>query len=121
MTRKEIELYAKETDGTFYYTTVRDLAITLLAEMDKPKVWDGAPENASHAGVSFYEDNNHCPLLIQVKSVTYSRERPKSRAREIAEEAWSTFRSKEIGRGEDYINSLESAILKREAELRGES
>ena len=108
-------------DPTIYrgYTVeqlVPDLASTLLAEMDKPKVWDGAPENAVIAQVHFYKAAKTYATPSATPMV-YTRERPKSRAREIAEEAWSTFRSKEIGRGEDYINSLESAILKHEEEL----
>jgi hypothetical protein len=101
-------------------TAMELLASALLAEMDKPKVWDGAPENAVIAQVHFYKAAKTYATPSAIPMV-YTRERPKSRAREIAEEAWSSFRDRKVGNGDDYINSLEAAILKREAELRGES
>lgn len=108
-------------DPTIYrgYTVeqlVPGLASALLAEMDKPKVWDGAPENAVIAQVHFYKAAKTYATPSAIPMV-YTRERPMSRAREIAEEAWRSFRDRKVGNGEDYITSLEAAILKREKEL----
>jgi len=57
------------------------LAAALLAEMDKPKVWDGAPEWATNGRVYWTNgfDKEMCSKL-------YTRELPKTRARIIAEE-----------------------------------
>jgi hypothetical protein len=111
-------------DPTIYrgYTVeqlVPDLASTLLAEMDKPKVWDGAPENAVIAQVHFYKAAKTYATPSATPMV-YTRERPKSRAREIAEEE----RKRALGEAKaiiDIADYVEAGILKREAELRGES
>lgn len=116
MKREEIEQYSKENSGLFHFTTVRNLALSLLAEMDKPKVWDFAFDEADGAIITFYQ--NDSPVGVKVP---FKRQAIKTRARTIAEDTWSTFLAKEVKRGEDYIDAIEAAILKREAELRGES
>ena len=45
---------------------------------------------------------------------TYTRELPKTRAREIAEEAWN--RLNEVHNNERTVDAIESAILKAQAE-----
>ena len=60
--------------------TVERLATALLEERAKPKVWDGAPEDAVSAVVTW------CRSGEIVGSVSYNRELPKTRARIIAEE-----------------------------------
>jgi len=91
------------------------LATALLAEMDKPKVWKDAPENASRAIVSYYEVSTHNPLMVQLDVSTFSRTLPKSRARVIAEEAWADCHS-DVTTKEEDIARIESAILKALAE-----
>jgi hypothetical protein len=91
--------------------TVSTIARALLAEMDKPKVWDGAPNNAHSSMVVWYGKDGSV-----THSHEYTRELPKSRARVIAEEAWADCHS-DVTTKEEDIARIESAILKREAEL----
>ena len=109
-TREQInELLAKT--GHFALAGVpRDLARSLLAEMDKPKVWDGAPENAIIAQVHFYKAAKTYATPAATPEV-YTRELPKSRAREIAEEARSQYERGAVGAGA-LDDVIESAILK---------
>jgi hypothetical protein len=116
-TREELQAYIDDRiDSPTAYScgTVRELCRALLAEMDKQKddVWKDAPNNATKASVCY-----HTNISGYIGQKTYTRELPKSRAREIAEEAWRSFRDRKVGNGEDYITSLEDAILKREKEL----
>ena len=118
-TMEELQAYIDDgLDSPTDYScgTVRELCRALLAEMDKQKVWDGAPENAVIAQVHFYKAAKTYATPSATPMV-YTRELPKSRAREIAEESWRSFRDRKVGNGEDYITSLEAAILKREKEL----
>jgi hypothetical protein len=73
--------------------------------MDNPKVWDGAPDNAGFASVNFCKESG-VPLQFG-KTMFYTRELPKSRARVIAEEFFDS---------EAYIGFCEIAILKALAE-----
>lgn len=82
--------------------TVVLLAKQLLAEMDKPGVWDGAPDGCDECAVYFV---NHGTV---VRSSIYTRELPKSRERRIAEEYFEL---------ESYIGFCELALLKYKAEL----
>ena len=116
MTRREIEQFSSVIEGVYHYHVVNELARTLLAEMDKPKVWDFAFDEADSAIITFYQ--NDAPVGVKVP---FKRQAIKTRARTIAEDTWSTLLTKEVKRGEDYIDALEAAILKREAELRGDS
>ena len=61
--------------------TVERLATALLEERAKPKVWDGAPDNAFRSIVNWYDKNRGF-----IKSKVLTRELPKTRARIIAEE-----------------------------------
>ena len=91
-----------------------DLARALLAEIDKPKVWDGAPDNAIIAQVHFYKAAKTYATPTAVPEV-YTRELPKSRARVIAEEARTRYERGAVGAG-SLDDVIESAILKALAE-----
>jgi hypothetical protein len=81
-------------------------------------VWDGAPENAVIAQVHFYKAAKTYATPSATPMV-YTRERPKSRAREIAEEETGDY---EGSRFHPMINDrravdvIELAILKALAE-----
>ncbi len=66
----------------------RSLATALLEERAKPKVWDKAPEWADRADVS-YKGNVKGKINISV----YTRELPKTRARQIIENPDCPFKS----------------------------
>ena len=75
-------------------------ATALLEERAKPKVWDGAPEWAERADVS-YKGNVNGKINISI----YTRELPKTRIDEIADEVWH-----EINKG---VTGLPIDIIKR--------
>ena len=60
---------------------MQSLATALLEEMDKPKAWDGVPNNVVRAQVYYFCKNGHF-----YDCETFTREPPKSRSRIIAEE-----------------------------------
>ena len=84
----------------------KSLASALLAEIDKPKVWDGAPEYAGMAMVTFAKSAKESST---VWSKVYYRELPKSRAREIAETTMKLYISNDDSKLTDLI---EAAILR---------
>ena len=107
-TRDQLERLVCDSIGR-----VQSLACSLLAEMDKPKVWDGSPDNAIMAQVHFYKAPKTYATPAAIPKV-YTRELPKSRAREIAEEVWH-----EINKGAvDPISAIEDIIIKIKAELK---
>lgn len=59
LTREQLGKLANPTmlESTYEYKNcfVAELAKQLLAEMDKPNVWDNAPDNATIAKVHFYK------------------------------------------------------------------
>ena len=100
------------------FNTLRILATALLAEMDKPKVWDGAPEWANAARVRFCGNGKLCGER------EYTRELPKTRARQIAEQ--EGHRLAEIygwNVAEEVLvtNRMEAALTKYAEELKGEA
>ena len=111
---------AKEYCAKAHITSSRqELATSLLEERAKPKVWDGAPEWADRADVS-YKGNVKGKIDISI----YTRELPKTRARQIAEK--EGHRLAEIhgwnAAGKELVtNAMESAINKYEEELKGEA
>jgi hypothetical protein len=115
-TREELQAYIDDgIDSPTAYScgTVRELCRALLAEMDKPKVWDGAPEEADHVWLVYSVksfDNG------SLKEYGFARDLPKSRAREIAEEERARARESS-GSLIDIADYVESGILKREKEL----
>ena len=97
----------------------RELATALLAEMDKPKVWDGAPDGSAIADVYWSEKTG-----IALGYKRFTRGLPKTRARQIAEK--EGHRLAEIhgwnAAGKELVtNAMESAINKYAEELKGEA
>ena len=95
----------------------RELATALLEERAKPKVWDGAPEDAVSAVVTW------CRSGEIVGSVSYNRELPKSRARQIAEKEGHGLAEKygwHSAAEELVTNRIEGALTKYAEELKGE-
>ena len=95
------------------------LATALLEERAKPKVWDGAPDNAFRSIVNWYDKSRGF-----IKSKVLTRELPKTRARQIAEK--EGHRLAEIhgwnAAGKELVtNAMESAINKYAEELKGEA
>ena len=86
---------------------VQSIATALLAEMDKPKVWEGAHEWQDRARVKHYSNSALCAMDETFKD--YTRTLPKSRIDEIAEEAQSTFLD---GTNKPLIAIIKAAILK---------
>lgn len=89
LTREKIENLAKYDsvyDGEQLYMgeTVAKIAKQLLAEMDKPGVWDNAPNDAIIAKVHFYKRDKVYARSDGTPEV-YTRELPKSPERKIAE------------------------------------
>ena len=109
---------AKEYCAKAHITSSRqELAAALLEERAKPKVWDGAPEWATNGRV--YWTNG---FDKEMYSKLYTRELPKTRARQIAEQ--EGYRLAEIhgwnAAGKELVtNAMESAINKYAEELEG--
>ena len=96
-----------------------ELATALLEEMDKPKVWDGAPDWAKVALVGWYENNEQKQTLC---CKCYTRELPKTRARQIAEKEGHGLAEKygwNAAAKELVTNVMESALNKYAEELEG--
>jgi hypothetical protein len=87
--------------------TFQALATALLEERAKPKVWDGAPEWADRANVS-YNGNVNSNINISV----YTRELPKTRTRQIAENIVHGINGGATGKDIEYVEG----VLKRYAE-----
>lgn len=91
----------------------RKLATALLEERAKPKVWDGAPEWATNGRV--YWTNEFDEWMY---SKLYTRELPKTRARQIAENIVHGICGGANGKDIEYVEG----VLKRYAEeLEGEA
>ncbi len=93
------------------------LASALLEERARPKVWDGAPEWAKSARVMWSDTCKNEPANRGDYSPLYTRELPKTRIDEIADEMWH-----EINKG---VTGLPNDIIKRglkkyAEELKGE-
>ena len=92
----------------------KSLASALIAEMDNPKVWNGAPEYAGMAMVTFAKSAKESATIW---SKLYTRELPKSRAREIAEEYQERWLQSDSLKGVDVIEAaIEKALSEREAD-----
>jgi len=92
-----------------------ELATSLLAEMDKPKVWDGAPEWATNGRV--YWTNG---FDKEMYSKLYTREIPKTRARQIAENIVRGIND-EIHSDPKDIEYVEGVLKRYAEELKGEA
>lgn len=79
LTREEIEGQANGSLSLDYKSN-KIMAQMLLAEMDKPGVWDNAPEWATKAVVNWSAKTHYSGIYHE-----YTRELPKSPVREIAE------------------------------------
>ena len=66
--------------GNTVNSGIETLATALLEERAKPKVWDGAPDNAFRSIVNWFDKNG-----VFIDNGTFTRELPKTRTREIAE------------------------------------
>ena len=90
--------------------TAKELISALLAEMDKPKVWDGAHEWQDRARVKHYSNSALCAMDETFKD--YTRTLPKSRIDEIAEECVKAVFEDKAPTVEVFKNAIKSAILK---------
>ena len=99
------------------------LATALLEERAKPKVWDGAPDWVNAARVRFFV-NDRNDGHSEVFSGTYTRELPKTRARQIAEQEGQGLAKKcgwSVAAGALVVNRMEAALNKYAEELKGEA
>ena len=95
------------------------LATALLEERAKPKVWDGAPDNAFRSIVNWYDESRGF-----IKSKVLTRELPKTRARQIAEQEGHGLAEKygwNAAAKELVTNKIEAALNKYAEELKGEA
>lgn len=93
------------------------VATALLEERAKPKVWDGAPDNAFRSIVNWYDKSRGF-----IKSKVLTRELPKTRARQIAEQEGHGLAEKygwNAAAKELVTNVMESALNKYAEELEG--
>jgi hypothetical protein len=104
LTREMIESY-KKSNNLFGPHIVHALVDQLLLEMDAPKVWTNAPDNAVRALTYFYDDKRS---FINEKE--YTRTLPKSRIDEIAEEAVRKY-SVTSADQRPLVEIIKSAIL----------
>ena len=91
------------------------LATALLEERAKPKAWDGAPDDATQAQIEWYDENDDF-----TGEITYTREIPKTRARQIAEQEGRGLVEKygwNAATKELVTNVMESALNKYAEEL----
>ena len=89
----------------------RSLATALLAERAKPKVWDGAPDNARRGIVNWYDKNRGF-----IKSKVLTRELPKTRARKYAENLYRKLSFERISDNQS-IDAIEELLTKYAEEL----
>ena len=89
----------------------RKLATALLEERAKPKVWDGAPDNARRGIVNWFDKNG-----LFIDSSIYTRELPKTRARQIAENIVHGINGVTHGEAKD-IEYVEGVLNKYAEEL----
>lgn len=113
LTRERIELFA----NAHAKCEIRAMAKQLLAEMDKPKVWDGAHEWQDRARVKHYSNSALCAMDETFKD--YTRTLQKSRIDEIAEEAEDKYRRGAVGAG-SLTDIIKSAILQARKEWEAE-
>jgi hypothetical protein len=89
------------------------LATALLEERAKPKVWDGAPDEADYVTVGAYKNSNP---LAPIKVKCYTRDLPKTRARQIAENIVHGINGVTHGEAKD-IEYVEGVLNKYAEEL----
>lgn len=97
--------------------TIQTLATAVLEERAKPKAWDEAPDDAIQAQITWFTENGG---FTGIK--TYTRELPKTRARQIAEQEGHGLAEKygwNAAAKELVTNVMESALNKYAEELEG--
>lgn len=105
--KEELERLIKNWDiNSPSKRVAKELAFALISEMDKPKVWSDAPEWAVTAMVVWYGKDKRVAY-----SQNYTRELPKSRIDEIADEAVDKYQRGAVGAG-SLTDIIKSAILK---------
>lgn len=95
----------------------RKLATALLEERAKPKFWDWAPDNAGRGFVNWFDKNG-----VFIDNGTFTRELPKTRARQIAEQEGHGLAEKygwNAAAKELVTNKIEAALNKYAEELEG--
>ena len=112
LTREQVEerLSGAQQGHLFAADVVEALCTALIAEMDKPKVWDGAPEWATKAVINWSAKTHYSGVYKE-----YTRTLPKSRIDEIAEEAEDKYRRGAVGAG-SLTDIIKSAILQARKE-----
>ena len=95
---------------------IESLAAALLEERAKPKVWDGAPEWAKSARVMWSDTCKNEPTNRGDYSPLYTRELPKTRARQIAEKISAALSSQD--RYKPEVKIIESVLEKYAEELK---
>ena len=102
-TKDDLLYLIQNGTGEYYsYVYVSAMATQLLAEMDKPSVWDGAPDKANCAYVSFSYQTT------EMGGLAYMRVLPKSTSRLAAEK-----RARELY--EAGVDAIADEIEKKEA------
>ena len=96
----------------------RELATALLEERAKPKVWDGAPDEADYVTVGAYKNSNP---LAPIKVKCYTRELPKTRTREIAENIVHGINGESRPSTAVDIEYVEGVLKRYAEELKGEA
>ena len=116
--RTKEELLIMLNDPYRKNTVLHEIIDQLIAEMEKPKVWDGAPEWAMVARVE-WADTAYLEFATRREySDIHTRTLPKTRAREIAEEVTAMWqRCDPSFSGMSHADTIEAAILRREKEL----
>jgi hypothetical protein len=106
---------ANEACGNYSWQyTIQTLATALLEERAKPKVWDGAPDEAGRAAVTFYGNSR----LRGTRE--YHRELPKTRIDKIVDEVLDGYLfGLRVEKGE-LTEILKSALNKYAEELENE-
>ena len=108
LTREELVLITDENGYDKFHET---LAKQLLAEMNKPKIWDSVHTTVDKARIVYYAGDK-C-----LYDKEHTRTLPKSRIDEIAEEARIAYHKADGSECLDFF--IKSAILK-DREERGE-
>lgn len=119
LTREMIATIAKQykREQDYYYAGMKIdnltglLAEALLAKLDEPSVWDGSPEDCTACTVNFIKH------MRAVSSRAYTRELPKSRIDEIAEEACTSILMRSAPTNDFIESTVKQALLKYKDEL----
>ncbi len=110
ITDEKLKAYSESGQALCDTDILKKVALAFLAERAEcaknPGVWDGAPECSDE--VELYYKKFDEGYFVSVPVITYTRELPKTRAREIAEK-WEKRWYKADGKS--YADNIEAAIL----------